>query len=58
MEHWVKQTLIAQLSDEGDSVLELCCGKGVDLGKWIRAKAKHFTGIGTNLVCGDQQQLL
>ena len=32
--NWVKSVLIALHTKPGYSVLDLCCGKGGDLGKW------------------------
>eukprot|EP01116_Phalansterium_solitarium_P005542 TRINITY_DN17305_c0_g1_i1.p1 TRINITY_DN17305_c0_g1~~TRINITY_DN17305_c0_g1_i1.p1 ORF type:complete len:283 (-),score=98.93 TRINITY_DN17305_c0_g1_i1:14-862(-) len=44
-EQWVKAVLISDLVDAGDYVCELCCGKGVEMGKWVRAKVGRYTGI-------------
>jgi hypothetical protein len=37
--------LISDIVDPCDKVCELYCGKGLDIGKWARAKIGHFVGI-------------
>jgi SAM-dependent methyltransferase len=44
-EHWVKELLIGTLVDEGDFVCELMSGRGVDTGKWQRARIAHYTAV-------------
>lgn len=31
--------------DKGLSVLDLCCGRGGDLGKWAKQKINHYVGL-------------
>ena len=44
-EQWVKTVLISDIVESGDKVCELCCGKGLDIGKWVRGKIGEFTGV-------------
>jgi len=45
---WVKHVLISEIIESTDSVCELSCGKGMDLGKWARAKIARYVGIDSN----------
>ncbi len=42
--NWVKSTLISYYSPPAASALDLCCGKGGDLGKWQRVQCAHYVG--------------
>eukprot|EP01114_Cavostelium_apophysatum_P003268 TRINITY_DN13069_c0_g1_i1.p1 TRINITY_DN13069_c0_g1~~TRINITY_DN13069_c0_g1_i1.p1 ORF type:complete len:311 (+),score=42.58 TRINITY_DN13069_c0_g1_i1:44-976(+) len=44
-EQWVKTVMLSEIVEAGDKVCELCCGKGLDLGKWLRAKVESWTGV-------------
>jgi len=48
LEHWIKTVLTSQLIDPGATILELCCGKGLDTGKWDRAKIGRYVGVDNN----------
>nr|CCA26647.1 mRNA cap guanineN7 methyltransferase putative [Albugo laibachii Nc14] len=43
--NWVKSILIQDYSKRNDVVLDLACGKGGDLLKWIRRGAKKYVGV-------------
>jgi len=49
-EQWVKTVLISDIVEPNWRVCELCCGKGLDLGRWTRAKISHFVGVEPNQV--------
>jgi len=49
-EQWVKTVLISDIVEPNSTVAELCCGKGLDIGKWARAKILKFCGIDSNLL--------
>lgn len=40
--NWLKSTLIQQLAKPKQRVLDLCGGKGGDLGKWVRVDASEY----------------
>eukprot|EP00906_Rhabdomonas_costata_P010660 RCo014998 len=43
--NWVKAVLVAETVRQGDDVLDLCCGRGGDLGKWKRARIRSLVGV-------------
>lgn len=43
--NWVKMQLISQSSDEGSICMDLCGGRGGDLGKWIKNKIKGLVFV-------------
>jgi len=47
-EEWVKTLLMQDIVDSGISVLELYCGKGMDIGKWHRSQISSYVGLETN----------
>jgi len=42
--NWVKAVLINEFARPGDHVLDLCCGKGGDFGKWSKRRIASLTG--------------
>ncbi len=42
---YVKKKLIVNIGEKSDSLIDLACGKGGDLQKWIDAKLKFVLGI-------------
>lgn len=42
---WAKSVIISQVVDANDSILELECGPGQEIGRWKRAKLGHYTGV-------------
>jgi len=44
-ENWVKTVLISDIVESGGSICEFCCGTGLELGKWIRAKISNYVGV-------------
>jgi mRNA (guanine-N7-)-methyltransferase len=49
--NWVKALLIQAYVREGDSVLDLACGKGGDLMKWSKRRIGHLIGVGMVTNC-------
>lgn len=45
LNNWIKSVLIRLYTREGDSVLDLACGKGGDLRKWDFAKIGFYFGV-------------
>jgi mRNA (guanine-N7-)-methyltransferase len=43
--NWVKAVLIQRYCVRGACVLDLCCGKGGDLVKWIKARVHHVVAV-------------
>jgi len=43
--NWVKAVLIQKYCVRNACVLDLCCGKGGDLVKWIKARAQHVVAV-------------
>lgn len=43
--NWVKSILIQEYAKRNDIVLDLACGKGGDLLKWIRRGVKKYVGV-------------
>jgi len=41
LNNWVKATLIQTYTRKGDTVFDMCGGKGGDLGKWTHARVKE-----------------
>ncbi|PRP80722.1 hypothetical protein PROFUN_11595 [Planoprotostelium fungivorum] len=48
-EQWVKTVLISDIVEPSWTICEFCCGKGLDLGRWIQKK-KPFTA---EFLCHD-----
>jgi len=46
--NWVRTVLISATLSEKDSVCELCCAGGQELGKWDRAKVGFYVGVDAN----------
>ena len=46
-QNWIKAMLIQEVTNKqiGMSILDLCCGKGGDLGKWKKACPSHYVGV-------------
>ena len=56
--NWVKSVLINLHTRPGDCVLDLCCGKGGDLTKWVKAQIGYYVGadvaeVSVREVCFD-----
>jgi len=47
-EQWVKTVLISDIIEPNSSVCEIFCGKGLDIGKWARAKIGNYVGLDSN----------
>eukprot|EP01119_Soliformovum_irregulare_P023467 TRINITY_DN8189_c0_g1_i1.p1 TRINITY_DN8189_c0_g1~~TRINITY_DN8189_c0_g1_i1.p1 ORF type:complete len:283 (-),score=66.75 TRINITY_DN8189_c0_g1_i1:15-863(-) len=45
VEQWVKTVLINDVVEPKAFICELCCQKGMDIGKWARAKIDNYIGI-------------
>ncbi|KAL5706602.1 mRNA (guanine-N(7))-methyltransferase [Ranunculus cassubicifolius] len=45
LNNWMKSVLIQLFARQGDSVLDLACGKGGDLIKWDKAMVGYYVGI-------------
>ena len=45
LHNWVKHTLLTRYCKQGDSVLDLCCGKGGDIFKYKHLKVSRYTGV-------------
>jgi mRNA (guanine-N7-)-methyltransferase len=46
-QNYIKAMLIQEVTfrTPGLSVLDLCCGKGGDMGKWPKAFPSHYVGV-------------
>lgn len=54
LHNWIKAVLISKFTSRGDVVLDLCCGKGGDLGKWSRLRVDCVVGVDIASVSVDQ----
>jgi hypothetical protein len=45
--NWIKSILISRYVRQGDTVLDMGCGKGGDLQKWARGRIGYLVGSGT-----------
>lgn len=43
--NWVKSVILQEYTRQGFTVLDLCCGKGGDLGKFAKQKISFYVGI-------------
>lgn len=46
---WAKTVLLAQLVEPKSKVLDIFCGRGVDIGKWHRADIASYDTVDPNL---------
>lgn len=44
-QNWVKTVMVSEMVEPGMKVCEFCCGTGLEIGKWDRAKVGDYTGI-------------
>ncbi|OMJ29390.1 mRNA cap guanine-N7 methyltransferase [Smittium culicis] len=44
--NWVKSVLIASYATRGDKILDIACGKGGDLRKYLTGGVKEVVGLG------------
>ncbi|XP_071724797.1 mRNA cap guanine-N(7) methyltransferase 1-like [Rutidosis leptorrhynchoides] len=45
LNNWIKSVLIQLYAHQGDTVLDIACGKGGDLIKWDKARIGYYVGI-------------
>eukprot|EP01080_Neovahlkampfia_damariscottae_P010555 gene10555-3074_t len=43
--NWIKSILILKYVNKGDTILDLCCGKGGDLAKFTNREIAHYVGV-------------
>ncbi|MCO5550933.1 hypothetical protein L7F22_004427 [Adiantum nelumboides] len=45
LHNWIKDVLIRMHAEKGNVVLDMACGKGGDLAKWLKAEVRLYVGV-------------